>query len=109
MTGFFEALRVELVPTGVSVTLAYPGVVATEIRYRGFNAKGEAAGKSGLDESGAMSAETCARLIVDGTEARSRDIVMTTKGKLGRWIKLLAPGVVDKLALKALNQHARPQ
>jgi short-subunit dehydrogenase len=109
MTGFFEALRVELVSAGVSVTLAYPGVVATEIRYRGFNAKGEAAGKSGLDESGAMSVETCARLIVDGTEARSRDIVMTTKGKLGRWIKLLAPGVVDKLALKALNQHARPQ
>ena len=109
MTGFFEALRVELVPAGVSVTLAYPGVVATDIRYRGFNAKGEVAGKSGLDESGAMSVETCARLIVVGTEARSRDIVMTAKGKLGRWIKLLAPGVVDKLALKALNQHARPQ
>ncbi len=109
MTGFFEALRVELLSAGVSVTLAYPGVVATEIRYRGFNAKGEAAGQSGLDETGAMSIETCARLIIDGTEARERDIVMTTKGKLGRWLKLLAPGVVDKLALKALNQHARPQ
>jgi short-subunit dehydrogenase len=109
MTGFFEALRVELAAAGVSVTLAYPGVVATEIRYRGFNAKGEAAGQSGLDETGAMSVETCARLIVEGTEARERDIVMSTKGKLGRWLKLLAPGVVDKLALKALNQHARPQ
>jgi short-subunit dehydrogenase len=109
MTGFFEALRVELVSAGVSVTLAYPGVVATEIRYRGFNAQGEAAGQSGLDETGAMSVETCARLIVDGTEARERDIVMTAKGKLGRWMKLLAPGIVDKIALKALNQHARPQ
>jgi len=109
MTGFFEALRVELAAAGVSVTLAYPGVVATEIRYRGFNAKGQAAGKSGLDETGAMSVETCARLIIDGTEARERDIVMTAKGKLGRWLKLLAPGLVDKLALKALNQHARPQ
>lgn len=109
MTGFFEALRVELASAGVSVTLAYPGVVATEIRYRGFNASGEAAGQSGLDESGAMSVETCARLIIDGTEARERDIVMTAKGRLGRWLKLLAPGVVDKLALKALNQHARPQ
>lgn len=109
MTGFFEALRVELMSAGVSVTLAYPGVVATEIRYRGFNAKGEAAGKSGLDETGAMSVETCAQLIIDGTESRERDIVMTTKGRLGRWLKLLAPGVVDKLALKALNQHARPK
>ncbi|MBX3622447.1 MAG: SDR family oxidoreductase [Rhizobacter sp.] len=109
MTGFFEALRVELASAGVSVTLTYPGVVATEIRYRGFNAHGHAAGKSGLDERGAMSVETCARLIIEGAEARQRDVVMTGKGKLGRWLKLLVPGVVDKLALKALNQHARPQ
>lgn len=109
MTGFFEALRVELMSSGVSVTLAYPGVVATDIRYRGFNAQGEAAGRSGLDETGAMSVQTCARLIIEGTEARERDIVMTAQGRLGRWLKLLAPTVVDKLALKALNQHARPQ
>lgn len=109
MTGFFEALRVELMSSGVSVTLAYPGVVATDIRYRGFNAQGEEAGRSGLDETGAMSVETCARLIIEGTEARERDIVMTAQGRLGRWLKLLAPKVVDKLALKALNQHARPQ
>lgn len=109
MTGFFEALRTELVAAGVSVTLAYPGVVATDIRYRGFNAAGEAAGKSGLDERGAMTVETCARLIIDGTESRQREVVMTAKGKLGRWLKLLAPRLVDALALKALNQHARPQ
>jgi short-subunit dehydrogenase len=109
MTGFFEALRTELAAAGVSVTLAYPGVVATEIRYRGFNAAGQAAGQSGLDERGAMSVETCARLIIDGTESRRREVVMTAKGKLGRWLKLLVPGLVDALALKALNQHARPQ
>ncbi len=105
MIGFFEALRIELVESGVSVTIAYPGVVATEIRYRGFNAAGQAAGKSGLDESGAMSVEECARLIVDGAEARRRDIVMSTKGKLGRWMKLIAPRMVDRMALRALKQH----
>ena len=104
MTGFFEALRVEMQPAGVSVTIAYPGVVATEIRYRGYGADGQPAGRSGLDERGAMSVETCARLILDGTLQRERDIVMSTKGKLGRWLKLLAPGLVDRLALKALNQ-----
>ncbi|WP_280150865.1 SDR family oxidoreductase [Piscinibacter sp. XHJ-5] len=107
MTGFFEALRVELQPSGVSVTIAYPGVVATGIRYRGFNAHGQPAGKSGLDERGAMSVEECARLIVQGTEARKRDIVMSAKGKLGRWLKLVAPGMVDRLALKALHPTAR--
>lgn len=108
MTGFFESLRVELLPTGVSVTIAYPGVVATAIRYHGFNAQGQPAGKSGLDERGAMSVEECARLIVEGTEARKRDIVMSAKGKLGRWLKLLAPGMVDRMALKALHPGQRP-
>lgn len=105
MTGFFESLRIELIGSGVSVTIAYPGVVATEIRRRGFGPDGRPAGRSGLDEHGAMSVEECARLIVEGTEARRRDIVMSAKGKLGRWLKLLAPGLVDRLAMKALQQH----
>ncbi len=105
MTGFFEALRVELRPAGVSVTIAYPGVVSTEIRRRGFGANGQPAGRSGLDERGAMSVETCARLILDGTLQRQRDIVMSAKGRLGRWLKLIAPAVVDRLALKALSRQ----
>lgn len=108
MTGFFEALRVEMAPYGVSVSIAYPGVVATDIRYRGFNAHGQAAGKSGLDETGAMSVEECARLIRKGMARRQRDIVMSAKGKLGRWMKLIAPGLVDKLAMAALKREVRP-
>ncbi|NUZ05026.1 SDR family oxidoreductase [Piscinibacter koreensis] len=105
MVGFFESLRTELLEGGVSVTIAYPGVVATEIRRRGFDASGRAAGRSGLDERDAMPVETCARLIVEGTERRRRDIVMSGKGRLGRWLKLVAPGYVDRLALKALNRE----
>ena len=109
LTGFFEALRVEMQPQGVSVTLAYPGVVATQTRYRGFNAHGRPAGKSGLDERGAMSVEACARLILDATERRRRDVVMTGKGRLGRWLKLIAPAIVDRMALRALNREAPPR
>jgi short-subunit dehydrogenase len=108
MNGFFESLRVEMQPHGVSVTIAYPGVVATDIRYRGFNAQGQAAGQSGLDERGAMSVETCARLIREGMARRDRDIVMSAKGKLGRWMKLIAPSLVDRLALAALQRDVRP-
>jgi short-subunit dehydrogenase len=107
MTGFFEALRVELAPEGVSVTIAYPGVVATEIRRNGWNARGERLGVSGLDETGQMPVNVCARLIVDGMAKRKRDVVMTTKGKLGRWLKLIAPGLVDRLARKALARERR--
>jgi short-subunit dehydrogenase len=109
MTGFFEALRAELKSAGVSVTTAYPGVVATQIRYRGFNAAGTPAGTSGLKEDGAMSVEECARLIIAGMERRDREVVMTAQGKLGRWLKLLAPGAVENLALAALKDEVKPR
>lgn len=108
MNGFFEALRIELAPHGVTVTVAYPGVVATGIRLRGYDAAGHPAGKSGLDERGAMPVEVCARLILDGLQARRREVVMTAQGKFSRWLKLLAPGLVDRLALKALKADVRP-
>jgi len=108
MTGFFEALRAELKGAGVSVTTAYPGVVATQIRYRGYNAKGQPAGSSGLKEEDAMSVEECARLILDGMEKRKREVVMTFKGKFGRFVKLLAPGLVESMALAALKNDVRP-
>ena len=108
MTGFFEALRTELKPSGVAVTIAYPGVVATEIRRRGFDARGQAAGRSGLKEEQAMPVQECAGLILDGLDDRRREVVMTAKGKLGRLIKLVAPGVVENMALAALADQARP-
>jgi short-subunit dehydrogenase len=103
-TGFFESLRVELAPEGVDVCIVYPGVVLTSIRVNGWDAKGEKLGASGLDEKGAMSVEECARLILNGMAVRKRDVVMTAKGKLGRWLKLIAPSVVDDLARKVLKK-----
>jgi short-subunit dehydrogenase len=109
MTGFFEALRAELKVAGVSVTTAYPGVVATEIRYRGLNAAGVAAGSSGLREDDAMSVEECAGLIIDGMDRRKREVVMTGRAKLARFLKLVAPGVVENMALAALKDEVKPK
>ncbi|ELX12334.1 11-beta-hydroxysteroid dehydrogenase [Janthinobacterium sp. HH01] len=108
MSGFFEALRAELKAAGVSVTIAYPGVVATQIRYRGYNAAGGELGSSSLKEDKAMTVEECARLIVDGMQARRREVVMSAKGKLGRWMKLIAPGLVERMALAALKDDLKP-
>ena len=109
MTGFFETLRMELKGAGVSVTTAYPGVVATKIRVRGFNADGKPAGVSKLKEDDAMSVEECARLIIEGMNKRQREVVMTAKAKVGRFLKLVAPGVVEDMALAAVKDDGKPQ
>jgi len=109
MAGFFEALRAELKPAGVSITLAYPGVVATQIRYRGYDATGKPAGQSGLKEDKAMPIDVCARLILEGMARRQREVIMEPRARLGRWLKLLAPGVVENMALAALKEEVRPR
>lgn len=109
MAGFFESLRAEMKPHGVGVTTAYPGVVATRIRHRGFNAAGGELGTSSLKEDAAMPVEECAALIIDGMQRRRREVVMSAKGKLGRWLKLLAPGLVEKIALAAVAEQQRPR
>ena len=79
-------------------------VVATDIRIHGYGPDGKQAGRSGLDERGAMAVDECARQIAQAMAARRRELVMTAKGKLGQWAKLIAPGLVDRLALAALKK-----
>jgi short-subunit dehydrogenase len=107
-TGFLDALRIEAADDGIAVMAAFPGVVATEIRRRGWNARGEPAGISGLSEADAMPVEECARLIADGMRARRREVVMGARGRIGLWLKLFAPTVVDRMARAALARRPGP-
>src|SRR5450830_1769483 len=76
---------------------------------RGNIVAGDAAGQRGLKEDNAMSVTECARLIIDGMESNKREVVMTGKGKLARLLKLLAPSLVEKMAMSALKKEVRPQ
>lgn len=40
--------------------------------------------------------------------ARQREVVMTAQGKLGGWLQLLAPGMVEHMALAALKDEVKP-
>jgi hypothetical protein len=56
-----------------------------------------------------MSTQECARLIIYAMVRRRREVVMTAKGKIGKWLKLLAPGLVDRMALAAVKADFRPR
>ncbi|HEX4918540.1 MAG TPA: SDR family oxidoreductase [Limnobacter sp.] len=110
MSGFMEALRIELMGTGVDVCAIFPGVVDTDIRRNGLNAKGHRAGVSGLREKGAMTVDQCVAEMVAAMESRKREWVMTAKGRLGLKLKPFVPGVIDNMARDALDeQHGGPQ
>ena len=104
MVGFFDSLRIELADSGVTVTLIYPGFVTSEIRERAFGADGQPLKKSPVRETEVMSAEECARIMINAIARRKREEVMTLRGKLGQWVKLIAPGLVDRMARKAIEE-----
>ena len=57
------------------------------------------------EEQKAMSAEVCVDLILKAMSDRKRELVMTLKGKLGLWLKLLAPNLIDSIAANAVSSQ----
>jgi short-subunit dehydrogenase len=104
MFGFFDSLRIELMDTGVTVTMIAPDFVLSEIHRRAFAKDGQPLGTSPLQEDKVMTAAECAARIVTAMENRQRLAILTTRGKVGRWIKLIAPGLIDKTARKAIQE-----
>jgi short-subunit dehydrogenase len=104
MAGFFDSLRIELREEGVSVTMAYPGFVATDIAQRALGPDGQPLGKRPVDKGKVMQVDECARLIIDAAGKRSREIVMARPAKLGMILKALAPERVDRMAEKGIKR-----
>ncbi len=101
--GFLEALRTELVGTGVDVTAAFPALVATDIRKHAFGPDGKLTSVSLLDESRVMPVAECARQIIAGMRARKRELLMTHRARFVPWLKLFAPQIVQKMAQTAVK------
>jgi short-subunit dehydrogenase len=101
--GFFDSLRIELDGTGVSVTIVAPYFVVSEIHRRATGPDGKPLGKSHMKEDKIMTAEECAELTVRGMERRQRLVITNWRGHFGRLVRIFAPGLVDRIALKAVR------
>ena len=104
MRGFFDSLRIELADSGVSVTMIYPGFVSTGIRENATGPDGKPIQVSPVKEGEVMGVEECARISLGAIEARRREVVMTFRGKMGMFLKLVAPGLVDRIARNAIEK-----
>ena len=102
--GFFDSLRIELRGSGVDVTVIAPDFVISEIHKRAIGPDGEPLGESPMKQSKIMTAEACAARIVRAIERRERLVVMSARGRIGRWLKLLAPSWIDRIAAKAIRR-----
>lgn len=100
LQGWLEAVRTELLDSGVHVMWVCPGFTTSNIRNVALNKKGEQQGESPMDESKMMSAEECARRILKAIERKKRTLVMTFTGKRAVFMNRFFPGLTDKMVRK---------
>ncbi len=101
VNGWLEALRTELADTGVNVMWVSPGFTKSNIRNTALIDKdGKIQGESPMDENAMMTAEACARHIVDAIEKRKRTLVLSFKGKQTVFMNRFFPSLADKMVRK---------
>lgn len=97
LQGWMEALRTELLESGVNVMWVCPGFTASNIRQAALNKDAKAQGESPMDENAMMTAEACARHMLNAIAERKRTLVLTFTGWRTVWMNKLFPGLTDKM------------
>ncbi len=107
LQGWLEALRTELMDSGVNVMWVCPGFTASNIRNVALNSTGEPQGESPMDEEKLMPADECAKHILHAVEKRKRTLVLTATGKQTVFMNKFFPALADKLVQKFFFKNGK--
>ena len=102
LIGLFDSLRIELSDDNVAVTVICPDFVVTQTHKRALDAQGKPLGETPMQEAKIMTAEKCAELMLPAIAQRKRLLITSFRGRVGRFFKIIAPGLIDKIAKKAI-------
>lgn len=101
--GLFDAMRGELEPDGIDISIAVPGFVKTEISTHAVTESGAELGALDPGQATGHSPAACAREILAGVAKRRREFLvsMSPKIRLGLALRALAPGLLWRTLAKA--------
>jgi hypothetical protein len=57
-----------------------------------------------MREEKIMTAAACAAAIVRAARRRRRLVLLSARGKAGRWVRLAAPGLIDRIAIRSVER-----
>jgi short-subunit dehydrogenase len=104
-----EALRPELAPHGVAVTLISPGFVTSEIRQVDNRGGWHPQAKEPLPSWLPMRADVAARKIVSAVYRRRREAIITVHGKALVWLSRVAPWVLRLAMRRGVRGRSEPR
>jgi NAD(P)-dependent dehydrogenase (short-subunit alcohol dehydrogenase family) len=98
MMGFSDSLRMEVKSSGMSVTVVCPYWVVSELHERLLDKHGQPRGPAARARYSkrTMTSDRCAQITLEAARRRRRQVTLWP-GQLGLLLKLLAPGLADRL------------
>jgi short-subunit dehydrogenase len=112
MNGFSDSLRMELLHTGVAVTVICPYWVVSRFHENYMDKNGTPKGEAGraVYTERTMSSERCAEIIIEAARCRKRE-VMLGPGRISALLRLIAPRTTESIiinrVLKPISERAR--
>jgi len=95
--GYFDSLRAEIWREGVTITLACPGYVLTQVSANALGPRGEAHGRTDATHRRGISAERSAAAILRGVARGREEIVVGGTETLAIPLKRFAPWLYSRL------------
>lgn len=98
--GFFESLRAEQETEDIRVTIVIPGLVKTNISLNAFKGDGTKYGKMLESLANGISADECARGIIQAVAGRKNEALIGGSEIYSVWVKRFFPGLFSYLIRK---------
>ena len=99
--GFFNSLRAESWRDGISVTLAVPGFIRTNVGLNALTGTGTRFGREEREILKGMNPERCARFIISATQRETPEVFIgSLKERVALAVSHLAPPVFSRIIRK---------
>lgn len=98
--GFYESLALEEEENGIHVTIACPGKINTNISKSALNASGDQHGVMDHNQATGMSADECAKQLIDALSKKKREVLIGNKEIKAVTLKRFFPSLFWKVIKK---------
>jgi len=98
--GFFETLRIEMLPHNIHVTIAYPGRVKTNISYNALKSDGNPHGTMDDGQAGGITAEKCAKKYLRAIKRKKPEVLIGGIELVPVYIKRFLPKLFFRIISK---------
>jgi len=98
--GYFESFRLETESSGIKTLLVCPGKIKTNISFNAISNKGEKHNQLDPSHANAMSAEECAKVIIESIVKEKEEVLIGGKELKAVWLKRYFPKLFSKIIRK---------